>query len=81
MSHEAVPPLAGATHSLNYGFDRIRFIAPVWSGTDVNGAFILNTIEARGNGRYLFRIGATIHAREAERPALHAEWLVLQVMA
>lgn len=81
MSFEAVPPLGGASHSVNYGFDRIRFLTPVASGSEIQGIFTLAAIEPRGNGDFLFRFSATIRARNAERPALHADWLVLQVMA
>lgn len=81
MNFEAVPPLAGAAHSLNYGFDRIRFLAPVPCDAEVRSEFALDAIEPRGDGRHLFRLGATIAIRGAERPALQAEWLVLQVLA
>lgn len=81
MSFEAVPPVAGASHSLNYGFDKVRFLAPVPSGAEIQGTFTLAAIEARGEGQYLFRYAAAIRARDAERPALHADWLVLHVMA
>jgi acyl dehydratase len=81
MNYEAVPPLAGLSHSVNYGFDRIRFLAPVPSGTEVRGTFTITTIQPRGDGHHLFRYAVTIRARDAERPALHADWLVLQVMA
>ena len=80
MSFEAVPPVEGASHSVNYGFDKIRFLAPVPSGVEINATFTLAALEARGDGQYLFRYAATIRARDAERPALHADWLVLQVM-
>jgi acyl dehydratase len=81
MNYEAVPPLAGLSHSVNYGFDRIRFLAPVPSGTEVRGTFTITAIEPRGDRHHLFRYAVTIRARDAERPALHADWLVLQVMA
>jgi len=81
MSYEAVPPLAGTSHSVNYGFDRIRFLAPVAAGAEIQATFTIAAIEARGNGDYLFRYAAAIGARDAGRPALLADWLVLQVMA
>lgn len=80
MSFEAVPSLASASHSVNYGFDKIRFLAPVPSGAEIQGTFTLAAIGARGDQQYLFRYSAVIHARNAKRPALHADWLVLQVM-
>jgi acyl dehydratase len=80
MSFEAVPPVEGASHSVNYGFDKIRFVAPVPSGVEISATFTLAAVEARGKGQHLFRYAAAIRARDAARPALHADWLVLQIM-
>ena len=81
MNYEAVPPLAGRSHSVNYGFDRIRFLAPVPSGAEIQGTFTIAAIEPRGDGNHLFHYAVTVRARDTGRPALHADWLVLQVMA
>ena len=30
MTYDAVPPLKGVVMGVNYGFDKLRFLAPVW---------------------------------------------------
>jgi acyl dehydratase len=81
MFYEAVPPVEGVATSVNYGFDKVRFLSPVPSGSEINGAFTLSAVEDRGKGQYLFRYTVTMQARGATKPAVHAEWLVLHVMA
>ncbi len=60
---------------LNYGFNRVRLIAPVPVNRRVRGRFVSGpVIEDRG-GRLLKTIHATIEIEGEERPALAAEWL------
>jgi acyl dehydratase len=60
---------------LNYGFNRVRLIAPVPVNGRVRGRFISGpVIEDRG-GRLLKTIHATVEIEGQERPALVAEWL------
>ena len=35
MAEDALPPVAGLALSLNYGFDRVRFLVPVKAGARV----------------------------------------------
>ncbi len=42
MGAEALPPLAGRVRGINYGFDRVRFLAPVPAGGRVRGRFVLS---------------------------------------
>src|SRR5687768_13861204 len=41
MANEVVPPIKGMAMGLNYGFDRLRFVAPVPVGSFVRGHFKL----------------------------------------
>ena len=41
MYYDALPFPAGVTRSINYGFDKLRFLSPVHSGTRVRGSFAL----------------------------------------
>ena len=50
MAYDAVPRVAEARHGVNYGFDRLRFVAPVPTGSNVRGRFRLaevGPLEAR----------------------------------
>ncbi|MBX9455293.1 MAG: MaoC family dehydratase [Rhizobium sp.] len=81
MFNEAVPPVEGVAMSLNYGFDKVRFLSPVPSDSEIRGSFTLSGIEQRGERQYLFRYTVTMQVRGAAKPAVHAEWLVMHVLA
>ena len=63
--------------ALNYGLDRVRFIAPVKSGKAIRGRFRLDSIEERAPGQLLLRHIVTVEIEGEEKPALTAEWLGL----
>lgn len=83
MAAAAVAPLTQCRESVNYGFDKLRFLAPVPSGSRVRGTFVLDGIDTRpapeGEARRLLRLGVTVEIEGQPRPALVAEWLVLLV--
>jgi len=61
--------------AVNYGFDRIRFIAPVPSGKRVRGHFTLDSIEEKAPGQLLARHTVTVEIENEAKPALIAIWL------
>ncbi|HEU4522978.1 MAG TPA: MaoC family dehydratase [Thermoanaerobaculia bacterium] len=63
--------------ALNYGLDRVRFIAPVKSGKRIRGRFRLDSVEEKAPGQLLFRHTVTVEIEGEEKPALTAEWLGL----
>jgi acyl dehydratase len=81
MFEEAVPPIDAASANVNYGFDKVRFLSPVPSGSEIAGSFTLVAINERGKGQFLFRYNVTMNIKEVVKPAVHAEWLVMHVMA
>lgn len=80
MSYDAVPPLEGVAMGVNYGFDKLRFLAPVRAGSKVRGRFRLLSAEDKGGGRWLLKQEVTVEIEGAEKPALIAEWLGMQVV-
>src|SRR3954453_4784301 len=48
FSYEALPKIVGALRGVNYGFDRLRFIAPVRAGSRLRGRFTLVAAKLRG---------------------------------
>lgn len=60
---------------VNYGLDRVRFIAPVRSGKRVRGQFTLDSIEAKAPGQLLTRHTVTVEIEGEAKPALTAIWL------
>ena len=60
---------------VNYGLDRVRFIAPVRSGKRVRGQFTLDSIEEKAPGQLLTRHTVTVELEGEAKPALTAIWL------
>jgi len=63
--------------AVNYGLDRVRFIAPVRSGRRIRGRFRLDSVEEKAAGQLLMRHTVTVEIEGEEKPALTAEWLGL----
>lgn len=76
---DAVPDVEGRQMMLNYGFDRIRFPAPVRSGRRIRARTVLADAEQRKPGQILIRLDVTIEIEGEERPAVVADWLSLHV--
>ena len=84
MSYDAVAPLEGVVMGVNYGFDKLRFLAPVPAGSRVRGRFRLLSAEDKGaqDGvtRWLLKHELTVEIEDADKPALIAEWLGMQMV-
>ncbi|MBJ7447385.1 MAG: MaoC family dehydratase [Brevundimonas sp.] len=80
MSYEAVAPLEGVVMGVNYGFDKLRFLAPVPVNSKVRGRFKLLSAEDKGGGRWLIKHELTIEIEGGDKPALIAEWLGMQMV-
>jgi len=80
MSYEAVAPLEGVVMGVNYGFDKLRFLAPVPAGSNVRGRFKLLSAEDKGGGRWLLKHELTVEIEGSDKPALIAEWLGMQMV-
>jgi acyl dehydratase len=63
---------------LNYGFDRVRFLAPVPAGSRIRCRFRLLEAKRQPNGD-LLRFQAEVEIEGVTKPALTAEWLTLWV--
>lgn len=69
------PP--GVRMGVNYGFERVRFIAPVKAGKRVRGRFFLKSAEERKPRQWEFHHEVTVEIEGEEKPALTAEWIGL----
>ena len=63
--------------ALNYGLNRVRFIAPVRSGKRIRGRFRLDSVEEKAAGQFLVRHNVTVEIEGEDKPALTAQWLGL----
>ena len=77
MAAEGMLIPEGVRMALNYGFDRVRFLAPVKSGKRVRGRFTLDSVEEKAPGQVLMRHLVTVEIEGEDKPALAATWLGL----
>jgi acyl dehydratase len=62
---------------VNYGFEKVRFIAPVRSGKSVRGRFTLVSFEEKRPGQWQFVHNVSVEIEGEDKPALIAEWIGL----
>jgi acyl dehydratase len=77
MSYEVMPAIEGTTMGVNYGFDKLRFLSPVRSGSRVRGRFTLAEATLRKPRELLSRTHVTVEIEGEEKPALVADWIGL----
>ena len=77
MAFEAVPRLEGADIGVNQGFDTLRFVAPVRTGSRIRTRFVLAKVKARPSGWIEIAHDVTIEIEGSAKPALTARWLTL----
>lgn len=74
LFEEALPELDGYALTVNYGLNRVRFTAPVPSGSRIRGRFRIVAVEDVPGGEQL-RVDVTIEREGEEKPACVAEAL------
>lgn len=72
--------IKGAYMGVNYGFDKVRFVAPVHAGGRVRGHFTLSEARERDPGQWMLRYTVTVEIEGKDKPALSAEWLTMQAV-
>ena len=66
-----------AKMAVNYGLDRVRFLAPVKAGKRVRGHFTLDSADEKAPGQLLLKHSVTVEIEGEDKPALTAQWLGL----
>ena len=69
----------GVKYGINYGFERIRFMAPVPVGCRIRNRQTLLGAADKGKGRIVLRTRNAIEIENAPTPALLADWLVMAI--
>ena len=77
MAEQATLLPEGLKMAVNYGLDRVRFLAPVRTGKRVRGRFVLDSVEEKAPGQILMRHTVTVEIEGEDKPALTAQWLGL----
>jgi acyl dehydratase len=63
--------------AINYGFEKVRFLAPVRSGRRVRGRFLLIRAEEKRPGQWELAHRVEVEIEGEGKPALVAEWIGL----
>jgi len=66
---------------INYGFDKVRFLAPVRAGKRVRVHTEILDVTQKDDHRFLTRQGVSVEIEGEDTPALVAEWLSMVVCA
>ena len=75
MAYEALPGPKGVRMALNYGYNKVRFVAPVRSGKRVRARFKALDIREVEPGRWDRVTEASVEIEGEPRPALVAEMI------
>jgi acyl dehydratase len=74
LSYQVTAGLQGFAASINYGFDRIRFISPVRVGKRIRGVFTVASVD-EGDGWLDVHWDVLIEIEDQSKPALAAIWI------
>ncbi len=77
---EVSPNLIGTRMGINYGFDKIRFLSPVNSGSRVRAHFKTLEVMEKSPTNILVNTEVTVEIEGENRPALIAHWLGLTIL-
>jgi acyl dehydratase len=61
--------------SVNYGFNKLRFLSPVKSGKRIRGHFKLIELVEKRPGQWQQTVEVTVETEGEDKPALMAEWI------
>ena len=77
MELGVIPP--DAASGLNYGLEKVRFIAPVKAGARVRTRVSLLSAKQQSGGRMLLKLNCTLEIESEPKPALVAETLCMLI--
>ena len=77
FAFQTAPRLEGADMGINHGFDTVRFVTPVKTGSRIRARFKLAEVKARPSGWVQIANDVTIEIEGSAKPALTARWLTL----
>jgi len=77
FAYETVPRIAGADIGINHGFDTVRFVSPIKTGSNIRARFVLADVKVRPSGWIQVANDVTVEIENSLKPALTARWLTL----
>lgn len=70
----------GMVMGVNYGMNKVRFLAPVRAGKRVRAHVELASVDRKDEKRFLTQQNITVEIEGEETPALYAEWLGMSIV-
>ena len=70
--------IEGVQMGLNYGLDKVRFINPVKVNSRVRARAKVMDVVEKHSGQFQLKLEVTLEIEGEKKPALVAEWLVMQ---
>lgn len=77
MNYSALPKIREQTMGINYGFDKVTFVAPVKSGARIRGRFTLAEARFRGAAMLMTTYDVSVEIENEKKPALTARWTTI----
>lgn len=71
------PTVAGSLFSVLYGFDNVRFLSPVRSGSRVRTRFVVKDVRRRASDQLLVTWRTTVEIENGSRPALVCDFMTV----
>ena len=68
---------SGVVEEYNYGFDSLRFVAPVPAGARIQARCELKDVRSKGPNHKILTIAVEVAIEGGDRPALVATWLAM----
>lgn len=78
FSESAGLVIEGVKMGVNYGFNNVRFLAPVPSGAKVRAQFTLKEVVEKKPGQHLLTYEVSVEIDGQDKPALICDWLAMQ---
>ena len=79
MYKDTTPIIDGHELVINYGLNRVRFLAPVPSGSRIRGRITLGKVEPRGENKILTENKIIVEIEDSEKPAMLGTWVTLLI--
>lgn len=77
LIEKSVPIPDDVKVTVNYGYNKIRFLSPVRSGKRVRARFVISELTEPAPGRYQQVTTVTVEIEGEDKPALIAEWIAI----
>ncbi len=81
MMQDVGAGMEGAVMGINYGFDKVRFLAPVKVDSRVRARAKLLDAQEKAPGQFLIKQEITVEIENGSKPALVCEWLTMVMTA